>query len=536
MLRNQLSQKQLQKLSPQQIQLMKLLQIPTAALEQRIQEELESNPALEDSSEDEEKEEFISEVAREKGEEEPKDSNTDESDAPEDDFAGEEDVFEAADEVISMDGEREEKDSFEETLSDYMDNYDDDDTPAYKLEANNYSEDDEKKPREVVVESSFYEYLKEQLGLLSLGEREQIIAEQIIGTLNDDGYLDREISALCDDLLFTQNLEVQESEVLSVLKKVQTLDPAGIAAQNLRECLLLQLDRQLHSDEHRRSLDRSALLLLKLAHRIIFEFFEEFTKKHYARLQQQLGIDRDDLRDATEVILRLQPKPGSLYGGSSKGGKQYILPDFLVTSEDGDLEVRLHGRNAPDLRVSDHYKYMLQKYASNKKDRAHREAANFIRGKMESARWFIDALRQRQATMLRTMSAIMNHQRDFFLTGDERKLRPMILKDIAEITGLDISTVSRVANSKYVQTEFGTKLLKSFFSESLQTDSGDEVSTREVKKILTDIIGAEEKRKPYSDEKLKSMLQKRGYNIARRTVAKYREQLNIPVARLRKEI
>lgn len=535
MLKNQLSQKQLQKLSPQQIQLMKLLQIPTAALEQRIQEELESNPALEESGEEEEKEEFISEAVREKGEDESKESVDNDEAQGDEDYAGEDDVFEAAEDVVSMDGEAQEKDSFEETLSDYMDDYDDD-TPAYKLEANNYSEDDEKKPREVVVESSFYEYLQEQLGLLSLNEKEHTIAEQIIGTLNDDGYLDREIAALCDDLLFTQNLDVSESEVLAVLKKVQTLDPAGIAARDLRECLLLQLDRQLHSDENRARLDRSALLLLRLAHRIIDEYFEEFTKKHYARLQQQLGIDRDDLRDTTEVILRLNPKPGSLYGGGSKSGKQYILPDFLVTSEDGELEVKLHGRNAPDLRVSDHYKYMLQKYAANKKDRAHREAANFIRGKMESARWFIDALRQRQATMLRTMSAIMNHQRDFFLTGDERKLRPMILKDIAEITGLDISTVSRVANSKYVQTEFGTKLLKSFFSESLQTDSGDEVSTREVKKILTDIISAEEKRRPYSDEKLKSMLQKRGYNIARRTVAKYREQLNIPVARLRKEI
>jgi RNA polymerase sigma-54 factor len=519
MLRNQLSQKQLQKLSPQQIQLMKLLQIPTASIEQRIQEELENNPALEDLSDGETSEEFITEPVREASE------TSDETAAEDYDFEQIEDIPTAVDTT------------FEDNLSDYMADYYEDDTPAYKLEANNYSaEDEDKMQREVTVESSFYEYLKEQLGLLALRPDEMLIAEQIIGSLKEDGYLDRDIDALVDDLLFTQNVETTEAAVVAVLKKVQTIDPAGIAARNLQECLLLQLERKLQVDNASSRYSGETIRLIKMAQTILRDYFDEFTKKHYARLLQQLAIDRDELRDITDEILKLNPKPGGIYAAATKSGKQYIIPDFVVSNDLGDLQLALNARNAPDLRVNDHYRAMLQKFAQNKKDRKQREAAVFVKQKIESARWFIDAIRQRQTTMLNTMSAIMAYQREFFLSGDERKLRPMILKDIAEMTGLDISTVSRVANSKYVQTEFGTKLLKEFFSESLQTESGDEVSTLEVKKILTDIISGEEGRKPYSDEKLKSMLQKRGYNIARRTVAKYREQLNIPVARLRKEI
>lgn len=518
MLRNQLSQKQLQKLSPQQIQLMKLLQIPTASIEQRIQEELEINPALEDLSDPDAADEFITEPTRETAEdneEEQADFDT----PPDEPTASEEDT------------------TFDDNLNDYLEDYYEDETPAYRLEANNYSaEDEDRRFREVTNESSFYEYLKEQLTLLSLPEKEAAIAEQIIGSLNDDGYLDREIEALTDDLLFTQNITVSEAEVLAVLKKVQTLDPAGIAARDLQECLLIQLDRKLKSEDTHKFYSSDGLQLIKIAQTILRDYFDEFTKKHHMRLLQQLNIDRDELREASDEILKLNPKPGGIYSGGNKTGKQYIVPDFIVTTEMGELLLALNARNAPDLRVNDSYRHMLQKFAANRKDRKQREAAMFVKQKIESARWFIDAIRQRQATMLNTMSAIMSYQEDYFLSGDERRLRPMILKDIAEITNLDISTVSRVANSKYVQTEFGTKLLKELFSESLQTESGDEVSTLEVKKILTDIIGSEDKRKPYSDEKLKNMLLKRGYNIARRTVAKYREQLNVPVARLRKEI
>jgi RNA polymerase sigma-54 factor len=518
MLRNQLSQKQLQKLSPQQIQLMKLLQIPTASIEQRIQEELEINPALEDLSDPDADDEFITEPTRETAEDNEEEQSDFDS-SPDEPTTTEEDT------------------TFDDNLNDYLEDYYEDETPAYRLEANNYSaEDEDRRFREVTNESSFYEYLKEQLALLSLPEKEAAIAEQIIGSLNDDGYLDREIEALTDDLLFTQNITVSEAEVLAVLKKVQTLDPAGIAARDLQECLLIQLDRKLKSEDTHKFYSSDGVQLIKIAQTILRDYFDEFTKKHHTRLLQQLNIDRDELREASDEILKLNPKPGGIYSGGNKTGKQYIVPDFIVTTEMGELLLALNARNAPDLRVNDSYRHMLQKFAANRKDRKQREAAMFVKQKIESARWFIDAIRQRQATMLNTMSAIMSYQEDYFLSGDERRLRPMILKDIAEITNLDISTVSRVANSKYVQTEFGTKLLKELFSESLQTESGDEVSTLEVKKILTDIIGSEDKRKPYSDEKLKNMLLKRGYNIARRTVAKYREQLNVPVARLRKEI
>ena len=511
MLKQNLSQKQTQKLSPQQIQLMKLLQVPTAMLEQRIQEELEANPALEDSKdelnqEEEEKEEnAMEEFAMEKSE-----KNDD----------------------INEEAERQEDNSLDDYLEDYMA----DDEPSYKYEVNNYSLDDEEKTIPIALESSFHEFMERQLGLLSLEGDEEKIALQIIGSIDEDGYLRREPISITDDLAFAHNLIITEEEVLAVLKKIQTFEPAGVGAQSLQECLLIQLERKILSQDISEHYSEEEVKYLRLAHTIIDKHFEEFSKKHYNKLLRQLSLFRDDLKMATEEILKLNPKPGTVYAPSSSIKKQYIVPDFIIETVSGELELSLNNRNAPELRVNNHYKEMLNAYSADKKNKKQREAAMFVKQKIDAAKWFIDAIIQRQNTMMKTMYTIMQYQYDFFLTGDEKRLRPMILKDIAEITGLDISTVSRVANSKYVQTEFGTKRLKDFFSESLQTTSGEEVSTREVKKILTEIIASESKRKPYSDEKLKNMLQGKGYNIARRTVAKYREQLGIPVARLRKEI
>ncbi len=511
MLKQNLSQKQTQKLSPQQIQLMKLLQVPTAMLEQRIQEELEANPALEDSKdelnqEEEEKEEnAMEEFAMEKSE-----KNDD----------------------INEEAERQEDNSLDDYLEDYMA----DDEPSYKYEVNNYSLDDEEKTIPIALESSFHEFMERQLGLLSLEGDEEKIALQIIGSIDEDGYLRREPISITDDLAFAHNLIITEEEVLAVLKKIQTFEPAGVGAQSLQEGLLIQLERKILSQDISEHYSEEEVKYLRLAHTIIDKHFEEFSKKHYNKLLRQLSLFRDDLKMATEEILKLNPKPGTVYAPSSSIKKQYIVPDFIIETVSGELELSLNNRNAPELRVNNHYKEMLNAYSADKKNKKQREAAMFVKQKIDAAKWFIDAIIQRQNTMMKTMYTIMQYQYDFFLTGDEKRLRPMILKDIAEITGLDISTVSRVANSKYVQTEFGTKRLKDFFSESLQTTSGEEVSTREVKKILTEIIASESKRKPYSDEKLKNMLQGKGYNIARRTVAKYREQLGIPVARLRKEI
>ncbi|MFT5646126.1 MAG: RNA polymerase sigma-54 factor [Aureispira sp.] len=513
MLKQNLSQKQIQKLSPQQIQLMKLLQVPTVMLEQRIQEELEANPALEDSKDDLTKEE---------------------EEAPADDFIEEEAFAEKndKDEDINEEAERQE----DNTLEDYLEDYMNDDEPSYKYEVNNHSADDEEKTIPIALENSFHEHMGRQLGLLSLEEGDERIADQIIGSIDEDGYLRREPMAITDDLAFAHNIIVSEEDVLRVLKKVQTFEPAGIGAQNLQECLTLQIERKIVSRDVTENYSEEDLKYLKLAQTIIEKYFEEFSKKHYNKLLRQLSLFREDLRMATEEILKLNPKPGAVYAPSSALKKQYIVPDFIIETKSGELELSLNNRNAPELRVNNQYKEMLSAYSVDKKNKVQREAAMFVKQKIDAARWFIDAIKQRQNTMMKTMYTIMQYQYDFFLTGDEKRLRPMILKDIAEITGLDISTVSRVANSKYVQTEFGTKRLKDFFSESLQTTSGEEVSTREVKKILTEIISTENKRKPFSDEKLKNMLQAKGYNIARRTVAKYREQLGIPVARLRKEI
>ncbi len=514
MLKQQLSQKLQQKLSPQQIQLMKLLQIPTAVLDQRIKEELEANPALEEG--DNVEDDYL-ETGRTTEETSAEEENSSEDNSEELD----------RDEIVPEE---------EVSLDDYLTDYIDDDEAGYKLRGDSYNPDEENKTIPIAVENTFHEYLEEQLGMLDFkADREQIIARQIIGSIDDDGYLRRETDAILDDLLFSQNLSAAREEVDFWLGKIQRFDPPGIGARDLQECLLLQIENKISREDT----SHEEKLVLKISYRLIQNYFDEFTKKHYQRLQRQLGLTEEELKEAIDEILKLNPKPASGYVSNSRNS-HYIVPDFIIINNDGELELSLNTRNAPDLHINGQYKEMLRNYKRTIKGRRatkkEKEAVLFIKQKIDSAKWFIDAIRQRQQTMFNTMYAIMNYQYDFFISGDQKRLRPMILKDIADITGLDISTVSRVANSKFVQTEFGTKRLKDFFSESLQTQDGEEVSTLEVKKILTDIISAENKRKPFSDEKLKSLLQKKGYNIARRTVAKYREQLNIPVARLRKEL
>ncbi len=490
-----LQQKLLQKLSPQQIQLMKLLQVPTANLEERIKEELEENPALE-------------------LEEEKHDENADEI---KDEFSEAE-----KEEFDEPDGSTDEYENID--VSEYVSDSDDD-VADYKLRDDNYPEDDDKKTLPYKTETSFFDMLLDQLGLLKLSETEQRIAEQIVGSIDEDGYLRRETAAIVDDLAFRQNIVATEEDVESIIKKIQHFDPPGVAARDLQECLLIQLQRQ--KDEGK-NVDTAMTAIKK--------YFDEFTKKHYEKIQRGLNLNEDQLKEVMLQIIRLNPKPGGNVGEINKA-ESYVVPDFFIFNNGGKLELTLNSRNAPELRISEGYRDMLKEYDRGaKKDKRQKEAVLFIKQKIDAAKWFIDAIKQRQHTLLSTMNAIMEHQKDFFLTGDETSLKPMILKDIAEKTGLDISTVSRVANSKFVQTEFGTYRLKFFFSESLSTDSGEEVSTREVKKILSDLIEGENKKRPLSDERLTELLQEKGYNIARRTVAKYREQLNIPVARLRKEL
>lgn len=518
MLKQQLTQKLQQKLSPQQIQLMKLLQIPTAILDQRIQEELEANPALEEG--DTLEEDFM-EMGRTEDEKEDNDQSE----------------KEIENDVDTEDLEREESMPEEEVLiDDYLNDYMDDDEASYKYQVESGGQEEENKTLPVAVEDTFHEYLEQQLGMLDFKEeRERTIARQIVGSIDDDGYLRRENDAILDDLVFSQNVSARPEEIEYWLAKIQRFDPPGVGARNLQESLLLQIEHKITRAET--SFDER--LILQISRKIIGNYFDEFTKKHYQRLQRQLNLTEDELKEAIDEILKLNPKPASGHFTNSRS-THYIVPDFIIINNDGELELSLNSRNAPDLHINNHYKDMLRSYkhtvTGRRATNQEKEAIMFIKQKIDSAKWFIDAIRQRQQTMFNTMYAIMNYQYDYFASGDQKRLRPMILKDIADITGLDISTVSRVANSKFVQTEFGTKRLKDFFSESLQNQDGEEVSTLEVKKILTDIIGAENKRKPLSDEKLKSMLMKKGYNIARRTVAKYREQLNISVARLRKEL
>jgi RNA polymerase sigma-54 factor len=480
MLRQRLSQKLLQKLSPQQIQLMKLLQVPTASLEERIQEELEANPALEEGGKEAEEDPY---------------GNEDEKPAEDD---GMQDL----------------------DLDDYFDEADD--YADYRTRQQRDPNQEEKEVP-ISVAETFHERVMRQVGMVELEPREAQLAKQLAGSLDDDGYLRRELDAIADDLAFSQNVMVEEGELERALEIVQGLEPAGIGARDLRECLVLQLRLKPENP------------ITRLAMRMLEDQFDAFSKKHYERLQKALGVEEDEVKLALDEILKLNPKPG----GSSSGAKQnqYIIPDFLVSNNNGVLELSLNSRNAPELKVSNSFKDIYQAYkASPKKDKKTRDEIMYIKQKMDSAKWFIDAIRQRQQTLYNTMAAIIDIQEAFFKTGDETNLKPMILKDVAAITGLDISTISRVANSKYVNTEFGTMPLKYFFSESLTTDSGEEVSTREVKRILADLIEAEDKRKPLSDQKLMGLLKEKGYQIARRTVAKYREQLNIPVARLRKEL
>lgn len=488
-------QKLLQKLSPQQIQLMKLLQVPTANLEERIKEELEENPALELDEEGHD-DEF--------------------SDDVQDEFDN------ASDDEADLDGSAEEYDNVD--ISEYIAD-DDGEIPDYRMKDDNYPEMDDQQVIPIRVETSFHELILTQLGMLELDEREYKIAEQVVGSLDDDGYLRRELRSIADDMAFRQSLEVSEAEIESIVQKVQQFDPPGICARDLQECLLLQLNRKQNEGKS-----------VVLAIQILSKYFEEFTKKHYEKIQRSLNLTDEEIKEVIGQIIKLNPRPGGNIGEINKA-ENYIVPDFFVFNNNGKLELTLNAKNAPDLRISEGYRDMLKDYdKGSKKDKRQKEAVLFIKQKIDSAKWFIDMIKQRQETLINTMSAILKYQREFFLTGDETTMRPMILKDIAEITGLDISTVSRVANSKFVQTEFGTYRLKFFFSESLSTDSGEEVSTREVKKILSNMIEAEDKRKPFSDESLTDMLQEKGYNIARRTVAKYREQLNVPVARLRKEL
>ncbi|MCX6271096.1 MAG: RNA polymerase factor sigma-54 [Bacteroidetes bacterium] len=491
MLNQRLQQKLLQKLSPQQILLMKLLQIPTISLEQRIKQEIEENPVLEDLAD-------------------PSETNTAESSDQE-----------TADDDETLEDTSATDDEFD--LADYLD---EDEIPSYKLQSSNSSADDDRPSMPYASSESFQDYLISQLGMYSLNEDQERIAITIIGNLDDSGYLQREISSMVDDLAFAQNVSTDEKEINKVLAIIQDLDPPGIAARNLQECLLIQLKKMPDKISPARD----------LAIQIMEKYFPEFTKKHYDKILKRAKVTENELREAMSIILKLNPKPGDSLNESGKVN-HFIVPDFFIYNNGGTLELTINSRNAPELRVNRTYMDMLETYSeSREKSVQQKEAVQFIKQKIDSAKWFIEAIKQRQNTLYITMKAIMEYQLQYFLTGDETKLRPMILKDIAEVVKMDISTVSRVANSKYVQTPYGTFLLKTFFSESLQTDSGEEVSTREIKKILSECIEAETKDKPLTDEELTDILRKKGYNIARRTVAKYREQLNIAVARLRKAI
>ena len=516
-----------QKLSPQQIQFIKLLQIPTVELEARIKEELEANPALEEGDDDAD-EEF-------EDQERDDDSEADDFDDPDSEFDNpdntlDEDFEERGEEqpeieLPTKDEPTEQKESESADDLDLSDYLNDDEIAGYKMQGDGPGEDEDDREMPLADTSgSLIDNLLDQLGFADLDEKQESIGRQLIGSIDGDGYIRRDLSAIANDLAFAQNIEATVPEIEAVLHVIQSFDPPGIAARDLQECLLLQLERRPQDEvtEH--------------AERILNETFDEFTKKHYPRIQQRLDLEDDELKEAIALILKLNPKPGGT-GPMGMGKVQYIIPDFILTNDNGVFNLTLNSRNAPDLRVSPAYTEMFRAYDKGaKKDKKLKEAVTFVKQKLDSAKWFIDAIRQRQNTLLRTMDAIVRYQREFFAEGDESKLRPMILKDIAQEIGMDISTISRVANSKSVQTEFGIYPLKYFFSEGIATDSGEDASSREVKHILKEIIEGEKKDRPLSDDKLEKMLNARGYNIARRTVAKYREQLNIPVARLRKEL
>ncbi|RPH32763.1 MAG: RNA polymerase sigma-54 factor [Bacteroidales bacterium] len=484
MLKQRLQQKLLQKLSPQQIQVIKLLEVPTMLLEQRIKKELEENPILEEGDELEERQDQEEEIT-------------------------EEDVSKNDDEF---------------TIDDYLN---DEDIPSYRLNANNTSKDDKHEEIPFSVGVSFHEHLENQLGLRVLTEKQYELAKYIIGNIDEDGYLRRKLTAIVDDLAFSMGIETNEDELEQLLYIIHDFDPPGAGARDLQECLLLQINAK-----------NQTIPEVALARKIIKYHFDEFTRKHYDKIESKLNLEDDQLKYAIDEILKLNPKPGGSFQDPLNQSVQHIIPDFTLDLVDGEFQLNLNARNVPELRISREYSEMIENFSHNKNSatRQDKDAMVFVKQKIDSARWFIDAIKQRQNTLMVTMQALIEYQREFFEEGDETKLRPMILKDIAEKTGLDISTISRVANSKYIQTHFGIYSLKFFFSEGMQNDAGEEVSTKEIKKILQNCIDNEEKRKPLTDEKLMEILQQKGYPIARRTVAKYREQLGVAVARLRKEL
>lgn len=484
MLRQQLQQKLQQKLSPAQIQVIKLLEVPTLELEERIRQELEENPALEEGAE----------IAENETDFEDNDLNDD---------GGNNDDFDPEEYMM------------------------DDDIPDYKLKANNNSPDDKREDIPFSVGMTFHEFLLGQLGLQYFNEKERLIAEYVIGNIDEEGYLRREAESMVDDIVFNAGIDTTDEEMYRIINVIRQFDPPGVGATNLQECLLLQIERKQQTQE------------VKLAGRVIKDYFEEFSKKHYDKIMKALSIDDEMLKSIITEIVRLSPKPGNAWDGNIlEKSMATIVPDFILENNNGKLSISLNNSNIPELRVNTTYNEMFQDYAANKKNqtREMKDAVTFVKQKIDAARWFIDAIKQRQQTLLTTMNAIVEFQYDFFVEGDDTYLRPMILKDVADITGYDISTISRVSNSKYIQTEFGIYPVKYFFSESMTNDSGEEVSTREIKQILQDCISNEDKRKPLNDDALAEVLKTKGYLIARRTVAKYREQLNIPVARLRKEI
>jgi RNA polymerase sigma-54 factor len=488
MLKQFLNLKLSQKLSPQQIQLMKLIQLPTQAFEQRLLEEMNENPALEAGKEEEE-------------------------------YA--KDEFETEDYDDYDDAESERIDAEEINIDDYLSN---DETPDYKTQTNNYSDDDEDHDAPFAAPISFHQDLINQLNTFILNEDDREIAEFLVGSIDDMGYIRRSISDIVDDLAFTQAVYTDEKTVERLLHVIHELEPSGVGARDLQECLLLQLKHKTPTE------------YVELATDIIENQFDAFTKKHYDKLLQKYNVSNEQLKKAVHEIEKLNPKPGGSFTGNNKITEN-VVPDFAIRIVEGKLELSLNGRNAPSLHVSRDYQEMLQTYKVSKdKSNQQKEAVQFIKQKLDSAKWFIDAIRQRQETLFVTMNAIMQYQEEFFLEGDETKLKPMILKDIADMVGLDISTISRVANSKYVETPYGTKLIKEFFSEAMKNDQGEDVSTLEIKKILQNVIEEEDKHKPLPDDQLAEILKEKGYPIARRTIAKYREQLDIPVARMRKKM